>query len=66
MKETRVTGAEDIIKALQEGKLLYTTEDKMKYWIYNGVILARKYDDEDSRVIINASIDSSKEYWYYG
>lgn len=66
MKEIRVTGVDSILEALQEGRLLYNVEDNRKYWLYNGVILSRQYDDEDGAVIINASMDSTKEYWYYG
>lgn len=65
MKEIRVTGVDSILEALQEGRLLYNVEDNRKYWLYNGVILSRQYD-EDGAVIINASMDSNKEYWYYG
>lgn len=66
MKEIRVTGVDSILEALQEGRLLYNVEDNRKYWLYNGVILSRQYDDEDGAVIINSSMDSNKEYWYYG
>ena len=67
MKKVVVTGAEEVINALQDGKILYLDiveeMDFYKYWLYKGVIC--KSIGRSKAVAINVSMPILPEYEYY-
>ena len=61
MKEVTVKGAEDIINALTNNKILYSIKHDVKYYMYKNLILSSNGTD----ITINPPIDTNERYIYY-
>lgn len=65
MKRITITSVDEIIDALQSGKILYDSFGG-RYWMYKGIILSSDAEDDGAVVRINSHIDTNREYVYYG
>lgn len=65
MKRTTITSVDEIIDALQSGKIIYDNFGG-RYWMYKGIILSSDMEDDGAVVRINSHIDTNREYIYYG
>ena len=67
MKKVVVTGAEEVINALQDGKILYLDiveeVDSYKYWLYKGFICRSR--SKGNVEAINVPMPTLPEYEYY-
>ena len=73
MKKVVVTGAEEVINALQDGKILYidifdgngNKIDFVKYWLYKGIICKSVGNCTASTINEHMLVLPEYEYYYY-
>lgn len=66
MKGVIIFGADEVIKALKAGKILYVKNGITKYWMHDGLICSSDMDDDEATMYINAPIMTNQEFIYYG
>lgn len=65
MKKVILRSVDEIIDALIEGRIIYTTSGTTRYWVYKGLVCMAEQDDE-AVPTINAHIDVNQDFYYYG
>lgn len=65
MKTVTIFGVEEVLSALKNGKILYTKDNAIKYWMHDGVICSASYEDDYATVYLNDSIMANQDFMYY-
>ena len=65
MKTVTIFGVEEVLSALKNGKILYTKDNTIKYWMHDGIICSASCEDDCATVYLNDSIMANQDFIYY-